>query len=123
MLEESEDSDALLLRLSENDLFFNQPDTNEESLLHLLRSISGCKAIKPLLRIHRQGRVAKWTTVDNIFKDEDALVTYAKPYEFEALRNAKLWKPALLFDWQASATPVRISLDKTLVKKTQRHTF
>lgn len=84
MLEESENSGALLLRLSKNDLLFNQPDTNEESLIHLLRSICGAKAVGPLLKIHRQGRVVKSTNCDSIFKDEESLIVYAKVYEFEA---------------------------------------
>ena len=60
-----------------------------------------------MLMAHRQGRVAKPSAVDSIFKDKAALNTYASPYIFEALSSEHLWKPVQLLQWQSSASPVR----------------
>jgi hypothetical protein len=108
-IEDHEKRDTLLLCLSENDIFFNQPDTNQDSLHHLLTSMAGKsdEVVNDMLQAHRQGRVAKPSVVDSIFKDKSALITYASPYAFEALCSEHLWKPLQLLHWQSCASTVR----------------
>jgi len=108
-IEDHEKRDTLLLSLSENDIFFNQPDTNQDSLHHLLTSMAGKSdmVVDDMLKAHRQGRVAKPAPVDSIFKDKAALIAYASPYVFEALCPEHLWKPMQLLNWQPSASSVR----------------
>ena len=107
-LEQHDETDTLLLSISENDIFFNQPDTNAESLHHLLTSMVGKSpdVVDNMLKAHRQGRVAKPTIIDSIFKDRAALSHYALLYSFEALHDENLWKPFQLLQWQPSASSV-----------------
>jgi len=101
--------DTLLLLLSENNIFFNQPDMNEDSLHHLLTLMAGKSdmVVDDMLKAHRQGHVAKPMPVDSIFKNKAALIAYALPYVFEALCPEHLWKPMKLLNWQPSASSVQ----------------
>ena len=76
--------DAILLNLSENDIFFNQPDSPTDSLWHLLRTMAGhsSEKIDDLLKVHRQART-KLSTIESIFKDKDALMIYSLPHMFQ----------------------------------------
>jgi len=108
--------DSLLLLLSENDVFFNQPDTNIASLHHLLLNMAGKPdtTIDNMLLVHRKARVATLSVIDTVFKDKTSLKAYCKPYLFEALKATSLWKPKQLLQWQMCASPVSITVISTL---------
>jgi hypothetical protein len=94
--------------LSENDVFFNQPDNNSEAFFHLLLSIAGRspEEVDTLLQVHRQART-NTSTQESIFKDKSGLMIYALPYIFTGLRDTPLYRPSLVYLWQQCAVEVR----------------
>jgi hypothetical protein len=93
--------------LSENNVFFNQPDTNSDALFLLLLRIAGISdnEVDNILSVHRQART-RTTAVDSIFKDKTALMAYSNPYMFQALRVTRLYRPMFMHQWQSSVSVV-----------------
>jgi len=94
--------------ISENDVFFNQPDSNTDALHHLLTSLAGSTSeeVDTILTVHHQARTLKASSIDIIFKDKSALQIFALPYTFHGLRATKLFLPSLVHQWQQCATPI-----------------
>jgi hypothetical protein len=97
-------SDAILLMLSENDVFFNQPDNNTDALHLLLSRMAGLSSteVDTVLKVHRQART-KVTTRESIFKDKPALMVYSMPYMFHGLKETRLYRPSYMHYWQMCA--------------------
>ena len=107
-IEQSPQKEAIYLMISENDLFFSQPDNNTDALQHLLTSIAGrtSQEVDTVLNVHRQSRTNIMTSNESIFKDKRVLMVYAMPYMFQGLRVTKLFFPTLMFQWQACASEI-----------------
>lgn len=97
--------------LSENDAFFNQPDSNKDALFHLLLRIAGRPSheVDTFLKVHRQARTLT-SSNESIFKDKAALMLHAQPYIFQGQREKALYKPTLVYQWQSCAREVCVSL-------------
>ena len=80
-IEESVNKNSIEVTLSENDIFFAQPDNNNDALQHLLQSIAGrsSEEVDGVLVVHRQART-RITTIETIFKDKKSLMLYSTPY-------------------------------------------
>jgi hypothetical protein len=88
-------------------MFFQQPDSNMDALLHLLRTIADKSSdeVDTILKVHHQGRTVM-TTVDSIFKDKENLVRYSRLYIFDVFQSTRLFKPTYVYAWQSCAQPV-----------------
>ena len=106
-IEAHEQKEAILLMLSENEIFFNQPDSNRDSLHHLLRSMASRSLTKvnSLLKVHKQARTQE-SSINTIYKDKSALMAYAQPYQFEALWQMALYKLLFMHQWQTCAMDI-----------------
>jgi len=107
-IEKSPQKEAIYLMISENNLFFSQPDNNMNTLQHLLTSIAGCTSqeVDTVLNVHRQSRTNVMTSNESIFKDKRALMVYAMPYMFQGLQVTKLFFLTLVFQWQTCASEI-----------------